>query len=499
MTSFKVTAKLRELSAKDFRSLLGFRDAKEGEEGIRYTRKDGTKGRFVLDRNRDNRPLKMGRVEQLSEQIFQGIFAGQWNHPSETCNGETIILDSTGQVTSGAHRGLATIFAQDRRDLLAAMGQTELIEEYNVPETISLPTILVEGIDPAAADTVDLVVPRQMGDVLYRRHAVGGKELSATQRATLNRELAVALRLVWLRLRGEQVSGGGKFNFPEALRFLEGHPLLVDCLNHVFAENDNSRISGLISLGYAAGLMYLAAFSGEDREVYEKGSLNTTKKPTKWEDAEKFWTLFGQMSARTLKKDENETIHAIVSVLDSNKKSSDKYSRDAICSLICRAWNAFSGGEGGKTPGALTKGLFKKVKTGDTEREVLILDRFGGLDLDKDTLKASGWIKEEVEVRRVKAEGFKVGDKVWVDQPNLEPWFGTLKEFAADGKTAVVAVHESDRKDGEPEEYGCEMEWIKADRPERANVELVKEESTKKSSKTPPKTATKKVPPPKKG
>lgn len=489
--SFQVSAKVKTLTAKEAKKILGFRDAKENEAGgTKYTKEDGSRGKFVLDLNKDNRPLKSGIFERYCEQMFQGIFAGQVNHPSETCNGESIIIDANRQVTSGAHRLVGLILAQTRRDRLSNLGLTDEIEEFDVPETIELPTVLVEGIDPAAADTVDIGQTRSLGDVLYRRHAIAGKELTNSQKAAMNRELATAVRLVWTRLAGNEVRGAGKLPFPEAVSFLEAHPRLTTILEFCYGENEANALSNLISLGYLAGIAYLAAFQDADRGEFENGKLDLKSAPKKWDKAEKWVTMLSQMARRQIKADDNKAAHALVSVLDGNVKSDHKFSRDALCTLLVRGWQGFLGEESYHTAGGLKKALHRKV--GD--KEILTVDRLGGLDLDKETLRENGWIKVPTPEVRMTAGAHKVGDLVWIDQPDVEPWFGEIEAIDDNGEDVNV----KSKDDGTT--YGCKLAWLTVDKPERAMAAPAQAPPAKPSVKPSVKTKAKaspkaKVPP----
>jgi hypothetical protein len=351
--------------------------------------------------------------------------------------------------------------AEYERQRLIQADLREKIEEYGCKKPISIQAILVTGVDPQSADTNDLGKNRSLGDVLFRRHEFDekGEDLPDTVRVKLSKELAVAVRLVWLRLQGGQVARGANLYHPEAISFLESHPLLHDCVRHVYTEDggagkDGKKISDYLSLGYAAGLMYLAAFSKTDRGAVEEKKVSLEKKPSgEWAKAEKFWTLFAQ----DLHSEDNP-VKGLHKLLEKNRTALEgKYSRDTLCTLVTRAWLAWTGEEKSwQTTRALGSNLTTKV--GD--KEMLNFERFGGLDLDLGVLIENGWISEESLIRK-SAGDWKLKDTCWVDQPDIDPWYGEVRSFSEDGKHAGVWSEE------DKAEYQCEIGWLVNDRPER--------------------------------
>ncbi|MBP89287.1 MAG: hypothetical protein CMJ64_21650 [Planctomycetaceae bacterium] len=185
----------------------------------------------------------------------------RWNSPSETHNGETVVIDSDGGIVSFAHRGAGLILAELERQRLRAFDDgpdspaAKKLKEYGCNGAITIDALLVEGVDPNSADTADIGKTRTLGDVLFRRHEFNGKELSPGVETRLSNEVSVAMRLVWLRLKGLQVSRGPKGEIPELLSFGKQHPLLYDALLHIHKVDGGSgekgkKISRYISLGY---------------------------------------------------------------------------------------------------------------------------------------------------------------------------------------------------------------------------------------------------------
>lgn len=456
VTELEVTIGIDEAKA-----ILGWREPKQGEKGIRVPGPEGTE-EVVLANNTSNRPLSMGLAKQYAEQMFRQEWAGQKNSPAKTSNGEAFVIDKKGHIVSCAHRCLGLVLAEYRRQRLVKIDQKDLLKELKITGPITIKTVVLAGVDGAAADTNDTGKNRSLGDVFFRRSEMNGQDINETTKKTLSRELAVAVRLVWLRINGQRVSRGGKLHTPEAVAFLERHPLLHDALLHVWNEDggkgaEGKKISNYISLGYAAGLLYLAAYGNSNRDKYEAGELDMTRKPKGWSKAEEFWTLFAQ----DLHTQDNP-IKGLHKLLEKNRQSEKKLERDALCVLVTRAYLAWMEvTEKWQTTRALGSKLYEK----DGDRELLVFERFGGLDLDRQTLRDAGYLEEE-EAARLSVADWKVGDTGWVDQEDgVDPWFGKIVAFSDDGSHALM------EEAGTEDQYTVEVKWLHINQPEREEEE----------------------------
>jgi len=453
MATKKPTAAFTDINIEKAKAIVGWRDANDGEDGFRYTNEHGIPGKFVLDKNKENRRLNLREVKKLAGKMLRQQFAGQVNSGSSTCNGEAWIVGKDGQVISCAHRCVAVIFAEMERQYLINCEETELIEEYGCEKAISIPALLVTGIDPPAADTNDLARKRSNKDIIFRRRVFSnGQDVPESVQERLSKELATAAQRTWSRINGWRVSGCPEFSPEECRSFLEEHPRLQDALEFVYHEDGEKGISKYVTLGVAASCLYLMAHSGSSRQKLADGALKMDRKPKGWNDAEKFWTFFAQQAWEN-----NEPIKSLRSVLEDNRASEKKLGRDEIVTLIFRAYLSWVGEESKwKTVRGLKSKLFIKVE----DREVLDLVRLGGFDVDRDVLIEQG-IVEERETSTVKQiPGWKIGDTCWVNQEGEEiaPWYGEIRGFDKDGD---VSVYSSD----DDAEYLCKAEWLSTEEP----------------------------------
>jgi hypothetical protein len=334
-----------KLTADNAKNLVGWRELKPGDKEVPTfkTTVNGQKLRILLEGNKANRPFSLKLANEYKEEMLAGRWAGQSNSFAQTTNGQSLCVDWNGQAISLAHRCTALILANLESD-------TEITTQ----------AIVVSGLDPESADSTDTGKGRSFGDVLFRRGEFSGDDIKDTKRKSMTRELAVATRLVWLRSTGRGVKGGPKMSHPEAKAFLQEHPYICDAVQFTFSENEGNRFGKQgVSVGYASGLLYLFAHSGLEQS------------DEAWNKAEEFWTIVG--SGENLKS--GNPILSLRELLHDNKKGREGrgsyLSRDALCSLICKAWNAWSKGDK-CTPSQL------KLKKGEVENLV----RVGGLDAE---------------------------------------------------------------------------------------------------------------------
>jgi len=117
--------------------------------------------------------------------------------------------------------------------------------------------------------------------------------------------------------------------------------------------------------------------------------------------------------------------------------------------LICRSWLAWSGEETKLWKNK--KGLKAKLYIKSGGEEVLDFERYGGFDVDHEVLQEMGLVDEPVKSYQVGT--WKVSDTCWVNQPDIDPWFGTIEDFPEKGIVAVRC------KDDEVL-YQCDFNWL---------------------------------------
>lgn len=249
------------------RQALGLEENEKGELKI------GGK-RYKAANNKTNRPIRAAdRKRYMAEML-----GGNWEF-----TGESMCFDTKGHVVSGQHRQIAILDAE-----------AELLRDPGAYRGVKLefPQVVSYGVKPKSADKVDTGVSRNATDVIYRKGIFKDLELRDAKKCSA--DLAVAQRLVWLRMRGKPVSRGGRQHNQQMLDTLKAHPKLEVAVRFIYeldqpqfgskTETDEEgnetqvreeikaagSISNKISRGYAAALLYLQAACGEDRDLYEE-------------------------------------------------------------------------------------------------------------------------------------------------------------------------------------------------------------------------------------
>lgn len=292
-----------------------------------------------LSNNPSNRPFKRPLADRYSNEHLRGKWA---------LNLESLVIDKHGNVLQGQHRLVGLILGEQVRQL-------DPVKWGKTPLTYS--TLIAFGADnsPENANTYDLGAKRSLNDVLYR-HQKFAKSVSDKQQKKISAILSTAIRIVWLRCGGKQISFAPHFPHSEALEFYKKHPKILQSVEAIVklddGESSEKNISNLVSLGYAAALHYLM--------------LSVNGEPTKVND---FWTAFA--SGEGLEK--GNPILSLRQFLGRVDGGGSK--RDEIIGTMVKAWLLWLDGK------TATLKQIKIAKKKDGERFVLAeFPRIGGLD-----------------------------------------------------------------------------------------------------------------------
>ena len=333
--------KEKPLRSDECRRLIGWTDEPEDEDwGNEFTLKDLYGRKVRLQNNPTNRPFK----QPLADRYTNEHLRGKWS-----LNLETIVISKEGNVLQGQHRLVGFILAEQMREINPKRwGKSPL--EFEVLMGFGVSSL------PENANTYDLGAKRSLGDVLYRQHEFG-KKVSDKEQRRITTILSGAIRLVWLRSGGKQISFAPHFPHSEAIEFYEKHPHILQAVEKITSlengeEGNEKRISPLISLSYAAALLYLM------------GKATDTKK------ASEFWEAFA--SGEGLTKGS-----AILSLRQSliRMDASSGSKRDEIVGTVIKSWLLWSSDKAGASKDIRVA----RKKVGD--RIVMAeFPRIGGID-----------------------------------------------------------------------------------------------------------------------
>ena len=455
--------------------LLGWRVIPADQADDNFLLRDPEGNYIQCTNNLTNRQLYGSTVSTLAQEILRG----RWK-----LNGENLIIGNRGAILNGQHSLIALVVAvrMYRQDPEAypywnQQGREPVMEKF-----------IAYGIeeDDETVNTMDTCKPRTLSDVIYR--SAYFSDIKPAERKGLARVLDYAVRLLWFRTGASTEAYAPKRTHAESLAFINLHPTLLKCVKSI-AENDEDRnISKIISLGTAAGLMYLMATSGSDSEEYHasENAREDLLDVSNFEIAENFWIAIAAAGAVTA------PVRKALGIMTEESGGGSSMERVAV---LVKAWNAFS--ENGTIN---DKDLKLKYHTDDDGYKQLIeCPVTGGVDIGIPSAKEDQEISPEEIQRRmeeVKNEGlhastdeakgakkaakgaakkasslpdkketielksFKDGETLWVTDPeNGERWFGAYvdhqshpsrgtyvkikiaKGFAGAGKTMDVNNH----------------------------------------------------------
>ncbi len=275
---------------------------------------DTDKVKVVCWNNANNRPFDSAWCEDLVHTILHGQWAGPLTVPGETVNGETGRISRYGRVLSMQHQGTALVLADEKLQksrLEAGNAACPKYPFWNGHDHCVIETLVVFGVseDERILQSIDYVKPRSLADMLYTLSYFRDK--TPKERQELTRMLAAAADKLW-----ERADTQGYRTHLEMVEFLKRHKRLLQCVEHMFDNNQQRQISKLkLSAGQCAALLYLMGSSGPktDGDVYRNESPPSERGLdwSRWERARQFWTrLSGDTSFTPVR-------HALGRLLDS--------------------------------------------------------------------------------------------------------------------------------------------------------------------------------------
>lgn len=399
------------------------------------------KKKIRLYNNSRNRPIQPQSIMTLAQEVLRK----NWH-----LNFETIIVGKTGLLLNGQHSLLALIYA--------AMLWEKDKEKYEGWKTEPTMEKLVGygcSEDLNVIKTMDTCKPSSLSDVIYRCDYFKGHSPKACKILCKMAEFAV--RQVWSRTGvGHAFSPGLRGTHAEFLNFIDRHPKLLDCVKHIYEEEDvdggedKRKISKVISCGYAAGLLYLMGCSQSDPKSYHEADPSNENMLNwdQWDKACDFWVGIAGKEKKFL---------AIRQALGKTIEDDDSSVVAKVC-IVIKAWNLHAANKS-----ITVDDLLLKYDTDeDGERTLAEHPTLGGIDLgnpkDQPDLEVT---EPEVQERKAKVDkektasngqpnglatkltmkkstkkatkkvsgGPKVGDVVWVIDDNGGHWSGELIEI----------------------------------------------------------------------
>ena len=503
-----------ELTVEEAMEFLGWEVVEDGFFHLRD--ENGAKVRLnnclkIVDgKMQTNRPFRIGLAKRYQSEHLRH----EWK-----LNGQTFIFDWDGICHNGQHSLVGFVLAEQARFLDKKVHKADKVGWKDKCKLLwghggklTCPCIIVKGIDPAVADTLDLGLKRTLGDLFFRDakfwnglmlgmgpatssgltssstpgaakggHSVGGvkdqqpakgkgkagarKEalapppMSEKTRRTLCNILANAARLVWLRAGGRNISDAPHFPHSEAVHFVQDHPKLEEAVLYIWGLEGGtgkggrkiSRFTG--ALGVAAGVYYLMATSATDPDEFaESGAaaLNFDNEAK----TKKFWAAL----AEGTKLEGSDPVYLLREQLPS-MPSGSAMERDEKVAMIVKAFNRWMD----KLPSKLGDITVKK-ETKDGRTKLIEAPKLGGLDIEEPER-----IEEDVTTVEDNREGHMAGktwaegDSAWVRVDDGDHWFGVIDEIidVEDGKNKYKEALLTETDTGKQWQEPLKNLWLK--------------------------------------
>ena len=375
--------------------------------------RDGAGEKVVCSNNNKNRPFDEGNAKRLAQVILNREWAGPLNFPGETCNGEDILIDRTGEVISGQHTLAGLIFAWEIwSGVRKVKGGDQSGHWHDLWPEDQFPDgpVIEKGIkfglssDPRIIRTIDNVRPRSLSDVFYTS-PLFAKLKTSSQRRECSEMLQAAVKVLWSRTGADEDRFLRYMTHAVACDWVDRHKKLLNCVAHIYEENsgDGRALSNLsLRPGVCAALMYLAASGESDGDAYRNAEPPSEKKMNfdRMDKAGEFWSLIGTCP------DFEAVREGLAVLVDPANPSSDEGRQVEKTVLLAKAWKAFLDGAKEIAPSDVEL----HYETGaDGLLHLMDWDDFGGIDLgepkspDKDSNGGDEEPPEE-EVENGKAE-----------------------------------------------------------------------------------------------
>lgn len=310
------------VTVQQAKDLLGWEEetqtVKFGEDFL-FT--DENKRKIRCFNNTKNRPLN----DEWARTLAQDILNRKWRF-----NCETIIIGTNGQVLSGQHRLIGLILAYQL--WLKAAPDHHWRTMWETEPTLESLIAFGASETEEFTQTLDNVRSRTLADTLYTSNLF--KTWKPRDKKNVVRVADYSVRLLWDRTGMANSKYASRITNTEACEFLNRHLRVLDAVKHIYTEDIKGSIQKCITMGYAAGMMFLQAASQDSREEYESNTPpdESTLKLEKWGEAARFWIGF------SISKKFDDLKRMLMATDDDDVR----ISLAERLGLLAKAWDAFT-------------------------------------------------------------------------------------------------------------------------------------------------------------
>lgn len=415
---------VEKLTTTEAKKLLGWQEQGANEDfGNDYDLLDLHKKKIRLNNNRTNRPFDKSNARTWQSEILKG----NWK-----LNGETLIIGKEGTCLDCQHRLVALVLANQEWS-----ERSEDWDHWGEEPTISC--IIVFGISESddVVNTINTGKPRSFSDVVFRSQYFSDYKVS--DRKKVSKILEWAVKFVANRSGAFVDAYSTKQTHSELIQFVDRHPTLLECAKFIFEENGDSesRIKKIISLGSAAGLLYLQASSKSEPNKWKESSSEDSLDMELLSKASDFWNQLAEQQKpfANLRK-------VLGGIIDDTGASNPE--RTTLC---IKAWNLYVQDK----PMTSAKLALKYNEDEEGIKTLAELPVVGGIDFgtpeDSVDMPSEDELKEAIEKESPKPESVTkltgmecpIGSTVWVvGETEDDHWSGEIIEFHEESRTAKV-------------------------------------------------------------
>lgn len=352
------------LTADLAKKMLGWQEETDVIKfGKEYLFKDAYDRKVRCTNNNSNRPLQFVNVLVYKQEML----TRKWRF-----NFEPVIIGETGQVLDGQHTLIALV--------LAAQEQEKDPDKYAGywDEEPTIDKLVCYGCkeDDETVNTINTGRPRSLADVIYRSAYFAS--LQSKDRKLIARIAESAVKLVWRRTHSGQGSYVNYLTHSQALDFINRHERLLEAIRHIYEENNDNSISRYLSLGTAAGLLYMMGTCSTITETESGDGYLQVANPNEsllnfdnWDKACEFFVLLSAGNEKM--KDVKKALGVIL-----EDEVADLKARMAI---VVKAWNLYV-----DDAPITAKQLELEFETRDDVTVLVDFPTVGGIDLGEPTV-----------------------------------------------------------------------------------------------------------------
>jgi hypothetical protein len=317
------------IDAEKAMEILGWKEEGKAGSNVKYhddylllvKGEDGKNVKVRCVNNVTNRPLYLGNVESLKQEILRG----RWEF-----NGEPILIGKTGLVLNGQHQLIAVVLAS-----IDYGASPDSYPSLDSPPSIAKNCVVGLSEEDHVVNTMDTCKPRKLDDVIYR--SVYFADQKPKDRKVAASATARAIQMLWVRT-GENLDGFSKHrNHSEMVNYLERHRGLLACVENMLANEPPPGLEDLLNPGTCSALQYLFAASKTDPEGYlESETLN--EEAIDWEFKDRAEDFFNLITGDGAICDPIRKVWA-------EMKENGLYDIQSKVALLTKTWLVFSAGK----------------------------------------------------------------------------------------------------------------------------------------------------------